>query len=152
MSPEFPQYLDGPKFIAYLQSEGVEKHNLIDSEKRRWQDWKDGGRADLYSECVDGLLARYGINADRDIPKDVWHEDQSHNRGRASKGKGRVKRKPSRPQREARKAKGIKMLLDGEPIPYITAKLGLGSTTAYKWRKELRQAGLLTDSEDLIHG
>lgn len=142
MSPEFPQYLDGPKFITYLKQEGIEKRNLDENEKRRWNDWEAGKRADLYGDCVDNMLTRYGINADHDIPKDVWAADQAHNTGPKKQQK---KPKRSRPQRAIRKAKGVQMLLDGEPIPYITTKLGLGKDTAYAWRRELRETGLLTD-------
>ena len=74
-----PRFLDGPKFIAFLNSEGVFRHHLTDSQKRRYYEWEHGARADLYSPVpgpspVDCILTEHGLfNL---IPDDCWSNDQ----------------------------------------------------------------------------
>jgi hypothetical protein len=71
---DLPRFLDGPKFVAWLESEGVTKTGLTESQYRRWFDWERGARADLYTASTDQLLTdNYLHNL---IPDDVWARDQ----------------------------------------------------------------------------
>jgi hypothetical protein len=79
MSDQLPRFLDGPKFVAFLKSEGVQRHHLTESQKRRYYEWERGARADLYSptgdtSSVDQILTEHSLfNL---IPDDCWSEDQ----------------------------------------------------------------------------
>lgn len=73
-----PRYLDGPKFVAFLLSEGIHKHQVPESVQRRWHDWERGARADVYTASVDRLLTDE-LLLDL-IPDDCWSENQNPTR------------------------------------------------------------------------
>lgn len=92
-----PQYLDGPKFVAWLSSEGIHRQQLTDAQKRRYYEWEKGARADYYSTCVDELLTTHLLQ--NLIPDDIWATDQRRKGGRRSTTDSASRR--SRPQAAA---------------------------------------------------
>jgi hypothetical protein len=69
-----PRFLNGPKFVAWLISEGINKRDVTESQNRRWHDWEKGSRADVYATTTDQLLTDHYLHAL--IPDDVWALDQ----------------------------------------------------------------------------
>ncbi len=69
-----PRFLDGPRFIAFLASEGIHRHHMSNSQKRRFYEWEQGARADIYTESTDRLITDHCLLAI--IPDDCWSEDQ----------------------------------------------------------------------------
>lgn len=128
---ELPVYLDGPKLIAFLESEGITRGILTEAQKRRWWDWEQGGRASIY-KTAGQILTEHQIS-EALIPEDVWCEDQS--------GPGRKKKamKPAEwhPIAEAGFVKGRK-------TADIAIELGLSPDTVRKfrkgWQRRLHQA------------
>jgi hypothetical protein len=121
MSEELPRWLDGPKFIAFLLSEGVVKSEQSDATIRRWTDWERGGRADRYG-AADKVLTENMI-AERLIPADVWATEQRFLRNRS-------------PKVDARRSEGLKLLEGGMGMRKVAEALGVSRRTVNRWKAE----------------
>jgi DNA-binding NarL/FixJ family response regulator len=132
---EEPRFLDGPKFIKWLvEEEGVDPTVLTDSQKRRWYDWKQGQRADLYSSAVDRIMTDHYISS-RLVPDDVWSENQ------LTKNEGKTQLPPK--EQKARKAEGRMLILAGVTAKQIANDLGVSMATIRVWKRQMRKEGLL---------
>jgi DNA-binding NarL/FixJ family response regulator len=118
---ELPRWLDGPRFIAFLLSEGVVKNQQPDATIRRWSDWERGGRADRYG-AADRVMTE-NLISERMIPDDVWSADQRYLRKRS-------------PIVDARRSEGLKMLEDGISVRKVSQALKISRRTVNRWRAE----------------
>ena len=126
--PDELRFIDGPKLVEWLISEGVEYRHLTDAQQRRWSDWRRGCRADLYSNPVDRILTDNYLSS-RLIPDDAWAKDQRN------KNEGR---KPLPPAEQARlRAEGRLLLAAGCTIVEVRKKLGVSEGTVRKWRRRM---------------
>jgi hypothetical protein len=73
------RYADGPKFVEWLQHEGVAWEGLSHSEKKMWRLWEGGKRVDTFTDLCDNLLMDRGLAA-RWIPDKTWANDQKPKR------------------------------------------------------------------------
>jgi hypothetical protein len=121
MDEELPRWLDGPKFIAFLLSEGIVKSEQPESTLRRWTDWERGGRADIYGAA--GNVMTENLISERFIPDDCWSKDQKYLRKRS-------------PKVDARKSEGLKMLEDGFSMRKVGEALGVSRRTVNRWKAE----------------
>jgi len=129
------RFLDGPKFIKWLQhEEKVAPALLTDAQKRRWYDWGQGQRADLYSNAVDRILTDNYISS-RLIPDEVWAENQ------LTKNSGHKQLPPK--QQQARKAEGRMLIMAEVPPRDIAEKLKVSLATVRVWSRQLRKEGTL---------
>ena len=130
------RFLDGPKFIKWLQhEEKVDPSLLTESQKRRWYDWGQGQRADLYSSAVDRILTDNYISS-RLIPDDVWSENQ------LNRNEGNTQLPPQ--EQKARKAEGRMLLVADVSSKDIASKLNVSIATVRVWRRQLKKEGVLT--------
>lgn len=135
-SPEDMRFLDGPKLIKWLQEEEkVDPSLLTESQKRRWYDWGQGQRADLYSSAVDRILTDNYISS-RLIPDDVWAKDQRN------RNEGRTQLPPQ--EQKARKAEGRMLLVADVHASDIANKLNVSVATVRVWKRQLKKEGVLT--------
>ena len=74
---ELPRFLDGPKFVKWLEDEEWTFYErLDDTGKRNWKRWEAGThRPDIYSDLLDELMLDIGLPISM-IPDDLWHENQ----------------------------------------------------------------------------
>jgi hypothetical protein len=117
---ELPRWLDGPKFIAFLLSEGVVKGQQSDATIRRWTDWERGSRADRYG-AADRVMTE-NLISERMIPDDVWADDQNYLR-------------KTSPKVLARKSKGLEMIDGGKTYREVASILGVSRTTVRRWQE-----------------
>jgi hypothetical protein len=130
------RFLDGPKFIKWMkEEEGVDPSLLTESQKRRWYDWGQGQRADLYSSAVDRIMTDHYISS-RLIPDDVWAKDQRN------RNEGRTQLPPK--EQQARKAEGRMLLVADVAASDIANKLNVSVATVRVWKRQLRKEGTLT--------
>lgn len=128
------RFLDGPKLIEWLTSEGVVYGHLTDAQQRRWSDWKRGCRADLYSNTVDRILTEHYLSS-RLIPDEIWSKDQrTRNQGR--------KQRPPAEQKRLRE-EGRLLLAAGCTIVEVRTKLGVSEQAVRKWRRDMQKEHLL---------
>lgn len=73
-----PRYLNGPEFCQWAESEGIDPSRLTPTQKRRWFDWKNGKRVDIYCPAADHLLTDHYLHAL--IPDELWSEHQTRYR------------------------------------------------------------------------
>jgi hypothetical protein len=125
---ELPRYLNGPRLVAWLTSEGIEREHLTDSETRRYYDWERGDRADVYSQIVDRMLTRYGI-ALVNLPDDIWD----------------VHQRPTI-KHLGRKAETRELLAAGIPEIEIAERLGLRPNTVHRHRRAMDKESALDRS------
>ena len=126
MEIEELRFLDGPKLVKWLsEEEGVKPESLTDAQRRRWRDWVNGERADLYG-AVDRILTAKGI-AMRLIPDDCWAEDQRAER----------KARLSQAEIDNLRQKAAELMEKGKDNDEIATKLDLDRTTVRRWRKKL---------------
>ena len=122
------RFLDGPKLVEWLISEGVKYSHLTDAQQRRWSDWRRGCRADLYSNTVDRILTEYYLSS-RLIPDDVWSEDQKN------KNAGKKRRTPAEQKRL--REEGRLLLAAGCTLVEVRTKLGVSEAAVRKWRRDM---------------
>jgi hypothetical protein len=122
MSEELPRWLDGPKFIAFLLSEGIVKSEQSDATIRRWTDWERGGRADRYG-AADKVMTE-NLISERFIPDDCWAREQDYCRKLS-------------PATRSRQEKGLGMLEQGMSPKEIARELGVHPRSINRWRRTL---------------
>jgi hypothetical protein len=127
MDEELPRWLDGPRFIAFLLSEGVVKSQQSDAALRRWTDWERGGRADIYGAA--GNILTENLIAERLIPGDVWAEEQKFLRNKS-------------PKLDARKSEGLALLEQGIGMRKVAEALGVSRRTVNRWKAEALTEGV----------
>ena len=126
---DLPRYLDGPKFVRWLeQEENVKFSDLNESQQRRWRDWQIGKRADLYG-AADRILTDHHISISL-IPDDCWSENQD----RYDKKKTRIPRQES----EVRRAEGRMLLRAGLDPNEVAKRLNVSPTTARNWARRIK--------------
>jgi hypothetical protein len=127
---DLPRYLDGPKFVKWLETEeGIKFSDLTDSQQRRWRDWEAGSRADLYG-TADRILTDNHILSCL-IPDDCWSDNQARYNSERTK--------IPRAQVEARRAEGRMLIAAGLPIAEICERLGVSPTTVRNWTRQMKQ-------------
>lgn len=138
MDEKLPEYLDGPKFWAWLQSEGIKKQDLTDSCRRRLSEWEKGARANIYTSTVDQLLTDNYLSS-RLIPDDVWSEDQTHT------NTGKKMPYVSRETREQRRHEVELMLIQdaGQRVIDIAKTCNVSKQTVSRIKRELKLQGLI---------
>ena len=124
-----PQYLDGPSFVEFLVSEGVNLEILPESHKRRVYDWRQGARASIYG-TADKILTDHCIS-ERLIPDECWAADQRIT-------SQRMPRRDPKEMDELRED-GKMMLLNGMTTNKVARELGVSVTTAQNWRRQLEK-------------
>lgn len=79
---ELPRFLDGPKFVEWLQdNEWTYFYRLDEIQKKNWTNWTKGThRPDVYSPTLDQLMLNIGLPL-RMIPDYLWHENQKPSPG-----------------------------------------------------------------------
>ncbi len=117
---ELPRWLDGPKFIEFLLSEGVIKNQQSGATIRRWTDWERGGRADRYG-AADRVMTE-NLISERMIPDDVWADNQNYLR-------------KTSPTVLARKSKGLELIDGGKTQKEVASILGVSRTTVRRWQE-----------------
>jgi hypothetical protein len=128
VNPATARYLDGPNFVAFLTAEGIASENLTETEARKFHDWKNGVRADVYSATVDRLLTRYGLPVSY-LPDEVWSDEQRHHNRRSKKRK----RQPTISAKK--RAEGIAYLADGCSELFVSDVLGVPRTAVKTWSR-----------------
>lgn len=136
-----PQYLDGPSFVEFLVSEGVNLEILPESHKRRVYDWRQGARASIYG-TADKILTDHCIS-ERLIPDECWAADQRvTNKGHHQKTPAEMKKL---------REQGTALLVDGYTTNQVAKKVGVSVVTAQKWRRQL-EADLEKEAEAGLQG
>lgn len=70
LSESLPGWVDGPKFVAWLEEHGLEsKLSLGEGLARRMRDWQSGGVASV--DAVDRVLVAMGFHLS-ELPDDFW--------------------------------------------------------------------------------
>lgn len=121
------RFLDGPKFVAWLEEEGVTSDMLDKSEQSMLLKWREGRRADIYAKVVDRLLARYCLPASY-IPDEVWSKDQFQN----------VKPREKRTVRRfsaAKRQEAVELLEGGLRPKFVSDLLGVPQSTLRTWKE-----------------
>jgi hypothetical protein len=127
MDEKLPRWLDGPKFIDFLLSEGVVKGEQPGATIRRWTDWERGGRADIYGAA--GNVLTENLISERLIPADVWANEQKYLRKRSVK-------------LDARKSEGLALLEQGLGMRKVAEALGVSRRTVNRWKAEALTEGV----------
>jgi hypothetical protein len=81
MSPlqEVSDWLDGPAFVQWLEDHGMRTMvELTENEQRRVNEWRRGGRANVYT--ADKVLTRLGRHL-WELPDTLWADLQRHGSG-----------------------------------------------------------------------
>lgn len=125
---DLPRYLDGPRFVKWLEQEGVKFSDLTDSQQRRWRDWEQGSRADLYGTADRILTDNYILPVL--IPDECWSDNQR-----------RYEKASRLPVKESkmRKAEGLLLVEAGVHVDEVAKRLGVCSTTVRNWLRKNRQ-------------
>lgn len=134
------EYLDGPRFLEWLEEEGIDWQATTESQRRRICDWKKGTRANIYTGTVDSLMTDNYL-AISCIPDEVWSENQAH----AASGH-KNKKDMSWEARRERRADCELMLIQGDKTTkQIAEEVGVSKTAVGTWKRELRELGLIKD-------
>jgi hypothetical protein len=121
-----PEYLDGPSFIEFLESEGVDLSVQPESRLRRIYDWRMGGRASIYGAA--GHILTEECISERLIPDRCWSSEQKRY------SKPRLTREQERERRED----GMLMLANGMTVAEIARELGVTRRIVRNWRGQAK--------------
>lgn len=128
---DLPRYLDGPRFVKWLEEEGVKFSDLTDTQQRRWRDWEKGSRADLYKTADRILTDNYILPGL--IPDECWSENQLRYENAS---------RPPKKESDLRKAEGLMLVEAGVHVNEIADRLGVCPTTVRNWTRKQRQEQL----------
>ena len=135
------EYLDGPRFCRWLESEGVDLTALSDSQIRRVRDWKLGSRANIYSGSVDKIITDHYLSISR-IPDEVFADNQKFKMNPGTNNK------LSNKARLERKINGEILLMQGnKTMAQISEEIGVSITTLGKWKRSLRRRELISTKD-----